>query len=123
MHRSKSFVTGLVIAGLLALGDVTTPLTSDGEHPPMVIGLIDLALGLVTIAGIVLAWRRASRGGITAIIVTRLLSIMTALPAFFVDDVPGPVKVVVAVGLAITLLCVGLVASALRRPAAVPVTQ
>jgi hypothetical protein len=57
MNRSKSFVTGLVIAGLLALADVTTPLTSDGEHPPMVIGVACAVLGLISIAGIVGAWR------------------------------------------------------------------
>jgi hypothetical protein len=123
MHRSKGFVTGLVIAGLLGLGDITTPLFSDGEHPPMVVGLIDAVLGLITVAGIVLAWRRASRGGITAVIVTRLLSAVTALPAFFVDDVPGPARAAAAVGVAITLLCVGLLATRLRRPAAAPVAS
>jgi hypothetical protein len=116
MNRSKGFVTGLVIAGLLALGDIATPFTSDGEHPPLVIGIISAVLGLITAAGIVLA-RRGSRGGITAIIVTRLLSAVAALPAFFVDDVPAGAVVAAAVGVVITLVSVALLAPRLRRPA------
>lgn len=116
MNRSKGFVTGLVIAGLLALGDIATPFTSDGEHPPLVIGIICAVLGLITAAGIVLA-RRGSRGGITAIIVTRLLSAVAALPAFFVDDVPAGAVVAAAVGVVITLVSVALLAPRLRRPA------
>jgi hypothetical protein len=118
MNRTKGFVTGLVIAGLLALGDITTPFTSDGEHPPMVIGLICAVLGVITAAGIVLAWR-GSRGAVTAIIVTRLLSAMTALPAFFVDGVPAPAKIAAGAGIAITVLAVALIAPRLRRPAPV----
>jgi len=120
MPRSKGFTIGLVIAGLLALGDIATPFTGDGEHPPLAIGLIDLVLGLITVVGIVLAWRGASRGGVIAVIVTRLLSAVTAVPAFFVDGVPGPIRVVAAVAVAVALLSVGLVATRLRRPAVTP---
>ena len=116
MHRSKGFTTGLVIAGLLALGDLTTPLFTDGEHPPMVVGVVCAVLGLITAPGIVVAWRRDSRGAVTNIIVTRLLSAMTALPAFFVDGVPAAAKVAAAVGIAVTVLAVALIAPRLRRP-------
>lgn len=115
MNRSKTFVTGLVIAGLLALGDIATPFFSDGEHPPVVIGIACAVLGLITAAGIVRAWR-GSRGWVTAIIVTRLLSAVAALPAFFVDDVPAGAVAAAAVGVAITLVSVALVAPRLRRP-------
>jgi hypothetical protein len=114
MHRSKSFVTGLVLAGLLALGDLTTPLTTDGEHPPMSIALIAAAIGLLTVVGMVLAWR-GSRAGIATIIVTRLLSAVTAVPAFFVDDVPGWAIGAAAFGVVVTLLCVALIAPRLRQ--------
>jgi hypothetical protein len=116
MYRSKAFVTGLVVAGLLAVGDITTPLFSDGEHPPIAVGLADAALGLLTVAGIVLAWR-GSRGGVATIIVTRLLSALTAVPAFFVDGVPGGAKAAAATGCAAALITVALVAPRLRRPA------
>ncbi|HET6529932.1 MAG TPA: hypothetical protein VFH03_04850 [Actinoplanes sp.] len=115
----KAYRTGLVIAGLLALGDITTPFTSDGEHPPMVVGIICAALGLITAVALVPAWRSGSRSAVTAIIVTRLLSAATALPAFFVDGVPGAAKAAAALGVTITVLSVGLTATRLRRPAAV----
>jgi hypothetical protein len=116
--RTKGFVTGLVIAGLLALGDIATPFTGDGEHPPMVIGILTAVLGVITVAGLVPAWR-GSRAGVTAIIVTRLLSAVAALPAFFVDGIPGPVRVLAAVAVAVTVLSVVLIAPRLRHPAAV----
>jgi hypothetical protein len=117
MKRSKSFVTGLVIAALLAVGDITTPLTSDGEHPPMAVGVVAAVLGLITAVGIVQAWRgRGGRGWISAVIVTRLLSAMTAVPAFFACGVPAGAQIVAALGIAVTLVCVALLATRLRRP-------
>ncbi len=116
MHRSKARTTGLVLAGLLALGDIATPLLSDGEHPPIVIGLICAALGLITVAGIVTAWRRPSRGAVTAIIVTRLLSAVAALPALAVDGVPAAARAGAGVGIALTAAVVVLIAPGLRRP-------
>jgi FtsH-binding integral membrane protein len=113
MNRSVPTTVGLVIAGLLGLTDLAGPLTTDGEHPPMFIALIGAALGLITVLGVVMGWR-GSRAGIAAVIVTRLLSALTAVPALFVDDVPGPLRVVVVVGIAVTLLSVGLIAPALR---------
>ena len=119
MHRSKLFVTGLVIAGLLGLGDLVTPLTTDGETPPMEVALICAVLGLITVAALVPAWR-GSRAAVTTIIVTRLLSAMTALPAFFVDDVPGIAMAAAGAGIVIAVAAVALLATRLRRPAAVP---
>jgi hypothetical protein len=115
----KAYRTGLVIAGLLALGDITTPFTSDGEHPPMFIAIICAVLGLITAVALVPAWRTGSRSAVVAIVVTRLLSAVTALPAFFVDGVPAAIMAVAAFGVAVSLLSVGLVATRLRRPAAV----
>jgi hypothetical protein len=119
MHRSKGFTTGLVIAGLLALGDLTTPLFTDGEHPPMAVALVCAALGLITAVALPAAWRRQSRGAVTAIIVTRLLSAVTALPAFVADGVPAGAKVAAAAGILIAAATVALLAPRLRRPAPV----
>jgi hypothetical protein len=116
MKRSKTFVTGLVLAGLFALGDITTPLTSDGEHPPMAIGIADAILGLICAVAIVLAWR-GSRGAVTAIVVTRLLSVVSALPAFFVDGIPTAARFAVGLGVVVQLVAVAMVATRLRRPA------
>jgi hypothetical protein len=120
MHRSKVFVTGLVIAGLLGLGDIITLLAGNGETPPVEVAAIGAVLGLITVAAVVPAWR-GSRGAVVAIVVSRLLSAVTALPAFFVDDVPGAAVAAAAVGIVITLGAVAMLATRLRRPAAVPV--
>ncbi|GAA0798121.1 hypothetical protein [Spirilliplanes yamanashiensis] len=119
MHRSKGFVTGVVLAVLLGLGDLSTPLTSDGEHPPMAVGIACAVLGLITLAGVALAWT-GRRGGVAAIVVTRVLSALTALPAFVADGVPGVIMVVAAVGIALNAAAIVLVTTTLRRPALSP---
>jgi hypothetical protein len=120
MHRSKVFVTGLVIAGLLGLAEIVTLLVGDGETPPVEVAAVGAVLGLITVAAVIAAWR-GSRGAVVAIIVTRLLSAVTALPAFFVDDVPGAAVAAAGVGVALALAAVAMLATRLRRPAAVPV--
>ncbi|WP_285683661.1 hypothetical protein [Actinoplanes sp. NBRC 103695] len=111
------FRTGLVVAVLLGVIDLANPFTTDGEHPPMVIALITAALGVVTIVGAVPAWRSRSRGGVVAIVVSRLLSAVSALPALVVSDVPGWIRVLSVVFALITLASVAMIAPALRRRA------
>ncbi|GGM46197.1 hypothetical protein ACFFX1_21915 [Dactylosporangium sucinum] len=117
MQRSISLTVGLVLSGLLGLVDVVSlPLGADG--PPMAVLVIGAALGIGTVAGVVLAWPNRSRAGAVTVIVTRLLSALTAVPAFFVATTPGAARVAAAAGIVVTLLCVALVAPALRaRPA------
>jgi hypothetical protein len=119
MHRSKVFVTGLVIAGLLGLAEIVTLPAGNGETPPVEVAVIGAVLGLITVAAVVLAWR-GSRAAVVAIIVTRLLSAVTALPAFFVDDVPGAAVAAAVIGVVLALAAVAMLATRLRRPAAVP---
>ena len=121
MKRSVATTTGLVIAGLLGLTDIASLPLGDGQHPPMVIAVADAVLGLVTVVGAMLGYR-GSRPGIVAVIVTRLLSALTAVPALFVDGLPAGVRVLASVGIVVTLLAVALVAPVLRdgRGATVP---
>jgi hypothetical protein len=102
MKRSITVTAGLALAGLLGLLDVASLPFTDGEHPPMVIAAADALLGVITLVGVVLAWR-GNRGGIVAVIVSRLLSVLAGI------------------GVAVTLLSVLLIAPALRdgRSAAV----
>jgi hypothetical protein len=115
----RSYATGLVIAGLLGLSDIASLPFGDGEHPPLPVAAAGAVLGLITLVGAWYAWR-GRRGGIVAVIVSRLLSAATALPAFFVDGVPPGFVALAAFGVAVTLLAVGLVAVGLRRPAEAP---
>jgi hypothetical protein len=113
---STHYTTGLGILGVLSLADLAAPLLTDGETPPMSIALIGSAIGLVSLVLLAMAWRGRS-GPAIGLVVVRLLSALTAVPAFFVDDVPA-VPMVLA-GIAITLTVVGtvLVLSGIRRPA------
>jgi hypothetical protein len=117
MKRTTGVTVGLILAGLLGLGDAIGPFTGAGDGPPFAVLLADSILGIITIVGVVLAWR-GKRSGIVAVIVTRLLAALTAVPAFFVDGVPAPAAAIAVVGIAVTLLAVALVAPGLRtRPA------
>ena len=117
MKRSLSLTIGLVLAGLLGLADLALGWLGG---PPLPVILIGGVLGAATLVGVILAWRTGSRPAIVTIIVTRLLSALTAVPAFIVDGVPGPAKLVAAVAIAVTVLATALLATSWRpRPVTV----
>jgi len=105
---------GLVLLGLLAVGDLFTPFVTDGDTPPMWVALISLALGLASLAFLPAAWR-GRRPALLGLFGTRLLSAMLALPAFFVDDVPSDVVAIVGVTVALTVAGVVLALAGNRR--------
>jgi hypothetical protein len=115
MRRTTGITVGLVLAGLLGLVDTVSILTDTGDGPPLVIIVAGTVLGLLTLAGVWFGWR-GSRAGIVTVVVTRLLSALSAVPAFFVDDVPGGLVALAGVGVVVTLVAVALVAPALRQP-------
>ncbi|GIF51475.1 hypothetical protein DFJ67_7368 [Asanoa ferruginea] len=112
MKRTAMTTTGLVLAGLLGLGDVIS-IVGGVDGPPLAVLIAGSLLGVITLVGVVLGWR-GSRAGIVTVVVTRLLSALTAVPAFFVDDVPDGAVGFAAVGVAVTLITVALLAPALR---------
>lgn len=104
MISSPGRRTGLVILALLSLADVATLPLADGEHPPYPIAILVTVLGIVSLALVVQAFRDPSRS-IGLLIGLRVLSAVTALPAFLVNDVPpaaqgiaGAIVVLTAVG-------------------------
>ena len=105
---SRSFRTGLVILGVLSLLDVAGPLMTDGENPPMSVALIGTALGLLSLVCIYLAWRGSARA-VLPLVALRLLSALTALPAFFVADVPAAIQALAALIVLLTVVAVALV--------------
>jgi hypothetical protein len=112
---------GLVLATLLGIADLASLLqpTPDGEvGPPFSILLVDGLLGVLTIVGVVIAWRSASRGAIRVVAGARILSAITALPAFFVD-VPAALKVLVGVIVLVTLAVVVMIMTPARDRVAV----
>ncbi len=56
MTRTRSTTAGLILFGLLSLPDVASLLLTDGEQPPLVIGVISTVLGLASLGLVVLAW-------------------------------------------------------------------
>ncbi|HWM73323.1 MAG TPA: hypothetical protein VNQ53_06270 [Nocardioides sp.] len=108
------FRAGLVLLAVLAVGDLATPFVTDGDTPPMWVALISLALGLATLACLPAAWR-GRRPALLGLFGTRLLSAVLAVPAFFVDDVPGDVVALVGVTVALTVAGVVLVLAGTRR--------
>jgi hypothetical protein len=112
---STTYRAGLVLLGILSVGDLAAPLLTDGQTPPLFIALIGAGLGLLTLVLIVFAWRGRSAAAVGAVVL-RVLSALTAVPAFLLDGVPTVPKVLA--GIAITLTVVGsvLVLAGLRRP-------
>jgi hypothetical protein len=112
---STAYRAGLVLLGLLSLGDLTAPLYTDGQSPPMFIALIGSALGLLSLILVVLAWRGQVAAAI-GLLALRLLSALTAVPAFLEPGVPLVPMVLAGVAIAVTLVGVGCVLAGLRRP-------
>lgn len=98
----------LVLLALLSVADLLLPLVTDGDHPPMSIALISAGLGAASLTFLVGAWR-GQRPGLVGVVVTRLLSALLTLPAFFIGDVPAGVVAASAGTVAATVLGIVLV--------------
>ena len=86
------------IFAVLGLIDVAlTGVIGSSDAPPLIVSLGVAALGLITLLALVPA-RRGSRGALTAIVVTRVISAVLAVPAFFLN---APVWVMIVLGFVI----------------------
>lgn len=121
-HGSGRQRAGLVLAGLLSLGNVLSGFggpTPEGEvGPPPVVIWAGIALGVVGLVAVVIAWRSGSRGALRVAAGALIIPALTAVPAFFVD-VPAWLKVAAALSVLATIAAVVLMFSSQRRPAAV----
>jgi hypothetical protein len=113
---SALYRSGLVLLGVLSVIDLAAPLYTDGEHPPMIIAIIESALGLVSLVLVVLAWRGRVAAAV-GVSVIRVLSALTAVPAFYVGGVPTPIMAVAGSFIILTVVGVVLTLAGLRRPA------
>jgi hypothetical protein len=117
---SRTFRAGLVVFGLLSVADLAGPLLTDGEHPPMSIALVGSAIGLVSLVLVALAWRGARRA-VVPLVVLRLLSALSAVPAFFESDVPAGAMAAAAIAIVLTVVAAALVLAPSRQTATVGV--
>ena len=115
---STTYKAGLVLLGVISLGDLAAPLLTDGHTPPMSIALIGSALGLLSLVLVALAWRGRVAAAV-GLVVLRLLSALMAVPAFFEPGVPAIPMVLAGVAIMVTLVGVGCLLAGLRRPALV----
>lgn len=116
MSNTPGRRVGLVILGLLSLGDIATIFLTDGDNPPYAIAALGVVLGLVSLVLVVQAFRDPSRS-LRLLIGLRILSAVTALPAFFVSDVPAGAEA--GAGAIVVLTAVGILLTARTRTAAV----
>lgn len=89
---------------LLGIGNLMPVPAGEGEGPPGFIVVLMLGLGvagLVSAFGVYKGARWAKPAGIT----TRVLDILSGLPAFFAG-VEAPVIVLVSVGIVLSILCI-----------------
>jgi hypothetical protein len=100
---------GFVLAILLALADIASVFsqTPEGEvGPPLPVLVLGAVLGIVTLIGVLLGWVRGSRAGVRTAAASRILSMLLALPAFFVAGLPPVVRVFASVAVLASILCV-----------------
>lgn len=107
---------GLVLAAVLGLFDVVgvfaTPDPGPGEQgPPTAVLVGGGVLGLVAIVAAIWTWRTGNRIGSRVVAATRIVSAVSALPAFFVEGVPAGLVALAAVGVVLTVVTVWLVLS------------
>lgn len=103
--------TGLVLAVLLGVGDLVTgvqAVAGDFFAPPAA-GIGMIVLGVITVALVPVAWS-GRRWAAWVAVAARVLSAMTALPAFFVPDVPAAAVVAASAGLLLAAAVAALVA-------------
>ena len=104
------------IFATLGLIDVAlTAVIGSPDAPPLIVSLGVAALGLITLLALVPA-RRGSRGALIAVVVTRVISAVLAVPAFFLNA-PAWVMVVEGFVIAATITALVLVHQQRRRPA------
>jgi len=106
----------LGICVLLGLLDIVGLAGINADNaPPAPVLISGAALGIITLAGAFLAWRER-RGGVATVVVSRVPSAVLGVPAFFVDNAQNWARVVVAIGIALTVAAVWLLYGARRRP-------
>lgn len=114
-RRSRTFTAGLGICALLAIADVAMAFDVSDDAPPLPVLLLGALLGLLTLYGV----RRAGAGtprGVPVIVVSRVLSALSGVPAFFVDDAPEWAPPVVAVCILFTVAGLAMVFQGVRQP-------
>ena len=103
-----------VVLGLSDLPGFLISSPDDVPGPPDPIMVLDTVLGVITIAAAVVFLLRRARPALRVMAAARILSAITALPAFFVSGVPVLFVVWAAVLVVLTVVAVVLLMRATR---------
>lgn len=115
MMRSRNMTIGLILSAVLGVIDVVSVAGAGADDgPPAFVLVIGLVLGVVTLVGVAMAWRGNARG-VRLVVVSRVLSALSGIPAFFADDAPDWAPPAVGVGIVITIAAVALIYSGQRK--------
>lgn len=110
---------GFVLALLLGLVDtpaVVQPTPEDEVGPPIVVLVLSTACGIVTLVAVGWGWSRQSWPAIRVGAGARIVSLLLAIPAFFVEGLPGLLRVAVSVFVIVTIVTVVLMLAPARDP-------
>jgi hypothetical protein len=109
--------TGLILAGLLGLLDcvgLAFPTPAGEVGPPLAITIVGAVLGVLTLVCVVIALKRGSRGAVRVAAGARILSALTAVPAFFAGA-GAPLVMLAATYVVLTFVAVVLMLTPARR--------
>jgi hypothetical protein len=116
-HLSRAQRVGLALAALLSLVSIPSvllPTPEDAEGPPMSVLVLSTLLGVIGLVAAVVALRSASRTAIRIVAGSLIISMLSGLPAFFVD-VAAWMKLLSAITTLLTLTIVVLILRPVRR--------
>ncbi len=103
-----------IFYAVINIPSAAVPTPDSGEGPPIAILIVCSILGVVALASATIAWRKRSRPAARLAAGSLIVITLTSLPAFFVD-VPAGIKVLVAVGVLLTIAIVVLIFSPPKR--------
>ncbi len=112
MNLSGKNKVGLGLAGLLGVLDIasyflTPDPSADMPGPPHSIVLLDVALGVITVIAVFLAFRSPNKVNVGVTVTARVVSALTAVPAYFAG-VPSSILVLVTAFILATIVSVWL---------------
>jgi hypothetical protein len=116
MVTSTARRVGLAVLAVLSVVDIATLALTDGDRPPYAIAAVAAFLGVASLVLVVRAFREPA-APVRLLIGLRILSAVTALPAFVVSDVPVAAQAGAAA--IVVLTAVGVVLTAQRSAEAV----
>lgn len=114
MPATRLYHVGLTLLAVLSALDLLAPLLTDGQHPPMAVAVAAAVLGLASLSLVGVAWR-GSRRALSALVVVRMVSALSATPAFLSPGVPAAAMAAATGLIILTLVGVGFVIVGARR--------